>query len=255
MGVDPFILGMMEKQRHKIKKLEMKLKEFKIKIKSQKKELKNTKIAIGANNPSEQLIENKEGKQYRIKIEQLNRIIGRLRKDNEELINKNSIDNNNSFEYQNKYNKLQSEYELLKLDYASVKKELNTQKNQNFWLMEDYNEIKVKYDNFGTSNHNKNETAINGKNSNEQIGNLLKELRKLREENRESEMLLVAADNKLKEYEVTINEYELEMKSLHRTHKEELDELMNGIKERDDQINEFRKESKLKEEHFIHQHK
>ena len=35
--VDPFILGMMEKQRHKITKYEGKIKELKIKIKTQKK--------------------------------------------------------------------------------------------------------------------------------------------------------------------------------------------------------------------------
>ena len=138
--IDPFILGMMEKQRNKIRRLESKIQELKNKIKSQKKELKQKSIInddINNNN-----ITNFDEKKYLLKIDQLNKIIGRLRAENEELMDSNSIENNTAFEYQTKYEKLKSDHELLKLDYSSIKKELNKQKNHNFWLMEDYNQLK-----------------------------------------------------------------------------------------------------------------
>ena len=66
--------------------------------------------------------ENKEIKQLKTRMDHANKIISRLRAENEELIKQNSRDNNNSFDIQNKYDKLQSDYELMKLDFASLKK-------------------------------------------------------------------------------------------------------------------------------------
>ena len=258
--VDPFILGMMEKQRHKIKKLEMKIKETKIKIKAQKKELKQYINNNNHNNNNNDNLqnENKEIRQLKVRLDHLNKIIAKLRKENDELMNKNYRDNDESFSIQNKYEKLLSDFELLKLDFASVKKELNTQKKQNFWLMEDYNDLKKKNEqNSSSSSTSRNIGGVakrNRANTNDQIGNLLKEIRTLRMEGTENQSLLQKADSKCKEYEMQIDEYEIEIQSIQESHKNELNQLMVGIKERDDQINELRKELSNKDEQVSKEH-
>ena len=62
------------------------------------------------------------------------------------------------------------------------------------------------------------------------------------------------ADDQCKEYETQIDEYEIELKSVQESHEKELNEFLLGIKERDDQVNELRKEAKLREEQLIKEH-
>eukprot|EP01084_Bolivina_argentea_P195553 335434_1 len=183
--IDPFILGMMEKQRHKMKKLEAKSKGYKSKYKELKQEQEE---------PEEDDHDH-----------DLREIIARLEGENAALR-----------ENENKYCLLESEYELMKLDYASNKKELNTQKNHNFWLMEDYNELKLKLG-------RKTSDSINGDTDEDKMTQLLSEMRVLRE---------AAAEHDLatKKYETEINELETE------------------LAERDDQISELHKELRAKEE-------
>merc|ERR1712048_63807 len=73
-----------------------------------------------------------------------------------------------------------------------------------------------------------------------EIGKLLKETRKLRENNRDSLRLLDHANAKIKEYEMKMIDIKVE-------HQIELKELMSTIKERDDEIDALRKELDAKQ--------
>jgi len=265
--VDPFILGMMEKQRHRIKKLESKSKELKIKIKCYKKERKQLQAAaVHGHNASasssasslhlqQQQLEKerycKERQQLTASVNHLNEVIALLRAENEELMKKFTQHDRDTFDVQNKYDKLQSDHELLKLDFASIKKELSAQKNHNFWLMEDYSELKRKYEQCcANTTGSATASALQSKcttASSDQIGTLLQEIRTLREETRENEVLLKKADHQCKAYED-------EIRSLQSAHKKQLNAFMVEIKERDEQINELGKEIESRDGQTVKEH-